>query len=79
MVSQGKAQITHFIYLHRDEPFPSPRIFPGIESRSPALQQILYCLNHQGGPRDDGQIIEQYFFAYSPGNDKSCLKHSNKN
>ena len=31
-------------------PFPSPRDLPnpGIEPRSPALQQILYCLSHHG-------------------------------
>ena len=31
---------------------PSSRDFPnsGIESRSPALQAILYCLSHQGSP-----------------------------
>ena len=34
------------------EPFPSPGDLPkpGIESRSPALWQILYHLNHQGSP-----------------------------
>ena len=33
-------------------PFPSPGDLPnpGMESRSPALQQILYQLNHQGSP-----------------------------
>ena len=32
------------------QPFPSPGDIPdpGIELRSPALQQILYHLNHQG-------------------------------
>ena len=33
-------------------PFPSPRDLPdpGNKPRSPALQQILYCLSHQGSP-----------------------------
>ena len=38
-------------------PFPSPGNFldSGINPKYPALQVILYCLSHQGGP----EIIEQ--------------------
>ena len=39
-------------------PFPSPehRPNPGIEPRSPALQAILYQLNHKGSPRTLGWV-----------------------
>lgn len=46
----------HVIFQARIEkwvPFPSPGDHPdtGTEPRSPALQQILYCLSHRGSPK----------------------------
>ena len=46
-------------------PCPPPRDFPnpGIELRSPTLQQILYHLSHQGSPR----ILEWVAYPFSRG------------
>ena len=39
-------------------PFPSPGDLPdsGIEPRSPALQEMLYPLSHQGSPKLDDYV-----------------------
>ena len=41
-------------------PFPSPGDVPdpGIEPGFPALQEILYCLSHQGRPNTHIQILK---------------------